>query len=99
MNNFTCIINYTEYEICPKLESDYAINYNIYYNFNGVRIHLLKGYIKWDGCSNWDFIECRTCMLHACGRASLNYFSELPQVCWDHCSKHLESFDLEVAKD
>jgi hypothetical protein len=40
---------------------------------------LVKGYVKWDGCSNWDFpLEAGvTHPLHFCGRQEIRCFGKM----------------------
>lgn len=43
----------------------------------------LSGFVKWDGCSNWEFNAQEECMLHFCDRDSLGYISKVMQKCYD----------------
>lgn len=43
----------------------------------------LSGFVKWDGCSNWEFNAQEECMLHFCDRDSLGYISKIMQKCYD----------------
>lgn len=38
--------------------------------------HVLTGYVKWDGCSDWDY-RTGQCMRHYCGVAGLKSFSDM----------------------
>lgn len=41
-----------------------------------------KGFVKWDGCSNWTF-HTIDCMFHACDRERLVAIGEILSRCWD----------------
>ncbi len=85
-------INNVDYEIeWNEHANKGSIGYDIFLvEYDGSKTHLMHGFVKWDGCSNWNFEGA--CMLHACTLEGLNYLSELPKFCWIHCSKNLEKF-------
>lgn len=41
------------------------------------------GFVKWDGCSNWEFDEQERGMLHGCDRKDLIRLGEVLARCWD----------------
>lgn len=41
------------------------------------------GYVKWDGCSNWDFDIAKKYKLHACTRKELTRIGSILTICWD----------------
>ncbi len=45
-------------------------------NFREAHIYL-AGSVKWDGCSNWQFVEQERVMLHFCGVESASNLGEL----------------------
>ena len=53
----------------------------------------LRGRVKWDGCSDWNFDEQDRCMLHACDRNGLQRMGEVMARCWDWTAELLPNFD------
>lgn len=54
----------------------------------------ISGSVKWDGCSNWDFIELseRKTMIHGCSREDLSNIGEVLAACWDLTALHCPQF-------
>jgi hypothetical protein len=48
--------------------------------------HFAKGWVKWDGCSNWKFTE-QNCMHHQCGKDGLSAIGEILAACWQASGK------------
>jgi len=53
----------------------------------------LRGRVKWDGCSDWNFDEQDRCMLHACDRNGLQRMGEVMARCWDWTAELLPNWD------
>ena len=51
----------------------------------------LHGYIKWDGCSNWDWHD-RDCMQHFCGREDAVSIGALMNHLYDIAAQRLPTF-------
>lgn len=43
----------------------------------------LKGSVKWDGCSNWDFSSTELNMFHGCCKADLTNLGAIMGEAWD----------------
>jgi hypothetical protein len=56
----------------------------------------LTGFIKWDGCSNWDF-HSRDCMIHFCGRKHATSIGRLMDRLYQIASERMEHYDAEIA--
>lgn len=56
------------------------------------------GFVKWDGCSNWDFDACQCLMIHACSRKNLTNIGEVLARCWDWTAELLPTWDKDVAE-
>lgn len=48
------------------------------------------GFVKWDGCSNWEFDIQNKVMIHACERNQLVNLGEVLARCWDMTEKLCE---------
>ena len=57
---------------------------------------LIMGYVKWDGCSNWEFPSVELGMFHGCHRSNLTDFGELMAKCWDMTVDLCENADRDV---
>lgn len=57
----------------------------------------LRGFIKWDGCSNWNFDCQESCMIHFCGRGDAAGVGKLFDRLYDLAGAHVEQFDRELA--
>ena len=55
------------------------------------------GYVKWDGCSNWDIDELYRGMLHGCSRRDLLNLGRILGECWDMASDLCLSWNDDVA--
>ena len=53
----------------------------------------MRGFVKWDGCSNWSFDSTQKCMYHACGRPGLTRIGEVMARCWDWTARTLPTWD------
>ena len=53
----------------------------------------IKGYVKWDGCSNWQFPLGDSCCFHGCERKDLLSFGFIMAHCWDITKELLPNFD------
>lgn len=78
-----------EREICGYIVDHYlhdnglSVEFEVYEtNFNCDRSLFLTGYVKWDGCSNWNIPEGNY-QLHFCGRKEMEKFTELLQAMFD----------------
>lgn len=74
---------------------EYDINFTIYeFQYGGIggqkptveelsrSDQIAKGYVKWDGCSEWDVEGW-----HACSKKQLKDMSEIFSRCWDMASE------------
>lgn len=67
-----------------KLSVEYTVTTTDF--LNNIEV-FCKGYVKWDGCSNWHFPDFEKCMFHACTMQQLEVLSSLPIKCWEHASE------------
>ena len=101
---------YVEYEIYNIVgecisnnnEKNYYYNRNEYISSDDIVNNVYEaekfiiGSVKWDGCSNWSFIEEKTsgCMYHFCNKQELENVGKILAECWEltkqHCKKWLE---------
>lgn len=56
----------------------------------------LTGFIKWDGCSNWDF-HTDDCLRHFCGKVHATSIGRLMDRLYQIASERVESYDAETA--
>lgn len=56
----------------------------------------LSGFIKWDGCSNWDF-KTDACMKHFCGRDDANGLGRLMDRMYALAEEHMPRYNKEIA--
>jgi hypothetical protein len=62
-------------------EGDYHVDFKIIEPYNGDEEDIVfSGYIKWDGCSNWD--TDKNCSIHFCGLDGLYNFNECLKECY-----------------
>lgn len=52
----------------------------------------LRGFVKWDGCSNWYFVQQDRCMLHGCSREDLLWHGKIMALCWDFTMETLPTW-------
>lgn len=52
----------------------------------------LRGFVKWDGCSNWDF-KTNPVMKHFCGRDDFVFVSRLLEKMWDIAAKEIPAWN------
>lgn len=55
------------------------------------------GFIKWDGCSNWDF-KTEDCAAHFCGRESATGIGRLMGRLYGITAEHLATFDKDLGE-
>jgi hypothetical protein len=70
--------------IIVKEKADYSVDYEVYKAYeqiNGFELDelVVKGYVKWDGCSNWEFSN----LLHFCSKEEIENLSVAMRKCWD----------------
>lgn len=53
----------------------------------------LDGFIKWDGCSNWRFVQQTNVMLHFCSLKEMQNISDVFTRCWTMTEDLLPRFE------
>ena len=89
-----------EYEIKAAPKSHH-VDYEIYEENDCCNPHepvkpIISGFVKWDGCSNWDFPSTKDCMFHGCERSDLTDFGELMAICHDMTCELCENADSDL---
>lgn len=88
-------LHYNEYKIMADVKSHH-VDYRIFEENHCCNEHekpLIAGYVKWDGCSNWNFPSTNDCMFHGCERSDLTDFGELMAICRDMTCDLCENAD------
>lgn len=57
----------------------------------------LAGFIKWDGCSDWEFPTQETCMLHFCGIDQATSIGRLMNRMYEIAAEQMPKFDRQCA--
>lgn len=57
----------------------------------------IHGYVKWDGCSNWDF-HTDEVLMHFCGRRAAMAFGKVLDRMYQIAREKLEAYDLSIAE-
>lgn len=52
---------------------------------------LFRGFIRWDGCSNWDFLT-QNCMMHFCGKEGIIAHGKLLEALYDLASQKIPNW-------
>ena len=58
--------------------------------------HYLTGYVKWDGCSHFNFGN-NDGYMHLCGKHDWESLKDVMDALWEVCRKKIINFDEEVA--
>ncbi len=58
----------------------------------------LRGSIKWDGCSNWEFPDTSNCMLHFCGQNDATSIGRLMTRMYEITAEKMPKFDKDLAR-
>ena len=56
---------------------------------------LLSGYLKWDGCANFDLGEGESYQLHTCGRRNAKVIGQAVEFFYDLGMEHLKGWQGE----
>lgn len=81
------IIEFDRFSIkCLKIK-EYSIEYEIYLD-NEI---IFNGHVKWDGCSNWQFINN---YFHGCTSDDLLNIGKVLEKCWFLTEESLPKWDF-----
>ncbi len=58
----------------------------------------MSGFVKWDGCSNWDFEDNERCMFHGCDEGDLLNFGRVMAECWRLTADLLPTWDAHITR-
>ena len=58
----------------------------------------LEGFIKWDGCSDWRFLEQEIIMLHFCSLKEMQNIGHVFTRCWTMAEDLLPRFEGDSGK-
>lgn len=96
--------NLKEFELCGSTfqviaePKDHCVEFTIYKEYLPPRLDpLITGYVKWDGCSNWDFpSDGCTHPLHFCGKQDSIEFGEFLGKLYDWAAELLPNHAKEM---
>lgn len=73
-----------EFKATPN---EYYIDFSIIENDEDL---VAKGYVKWDGCSNWD-ISPENVMIHFCSGTDIKEFGQILESCYEYAKEHFDN--------
>lgn len=88
--------NSKEYEVLAEVIKDAVVEFYVY---EGEETEcLFTGYVKWSGCSNWDF-QNKPCLLHFCSKEETVAFGTFLGKLYDWAAELIKMLtDEEVEK-